>query len=646
MATHFCAFDKYSCKNRNKIVDYKYFNNMSFKLPIFDKRFFCIVDSDSVNIAALISSYTYNKDYYTPFFECKKAKIYKSEKIIEGYHEDFISVRLLEELDIKLNNALNLVGSCEYLVLGGLDEKQKSYFSFLDNYNVIDVQTEYDIHLFLGEICEKNGVLKSNEKSILHSLYLASKSNYYIEIDNSVEDYTIPNDIQDGIIVIEDINKSITVTAINYSLSIGASLVIISKPKIDARNVNSYIEDWANGNAEAINNLKAELYESIENIEFSKFKFATFFTIGIPYSLILDNIIPISHAHLYLRPDFFVFNCIYYETNFIIESGVVFSPLEFINEETEFVKNKLIQNNYNARELIGSTATAHNLDFNIKEFPYNILHICSHGGEINGYELNEKFKDRAGQIHTVKYDEVVTFAPSPKKKLIPVMIKRIIREFNGFDWRTDKEKKEKYPSYVFADMFEAISKIEKPDRKPIKDISDSCSIKCSDFNYQAMFNILAGIHSPIIFNNTCWSWSVISQAFISSGSRGYIGTLWSINNNIATKCAESFYQSLFDDTILNSLHQSLELAKGTRDENVYLYWGLHFTSLPKGESINESRLRITSQLLKSLERWNEKLHGAEDPIKKNIQEIIEWNTSQLVGDFLKELKSLIIRIEK
>ena len=619
---------------------------MDFKLPVFDKKFFCIVDSDSVNIAALISSYTYNKDFYTLFFECKKATISKPEKIIEGFHEDYISATLLQELDVKLSNALNMVGSCEYLILGGLDEKQKSYLSFLDDYNVIDIQSEDEVHLYLGEICKKNGVLKSNEKSILHSLHLASKRNFYIEIDNSVEDYTIPNEIQDGLVVIEDIKKSPTVTAINYSLSIGASLVIISQPKIDVSNVISYIEDWANGNAKAINNLKAELYESIENIEFTKFKFATFFTIGIPYSLILDNIIPISHVHLYLRPDIFVFNCIYYETNFIIESGVVFSPLEFTNEETDFVKNKLLQNNYNVRELVGPSATAHNLDFNIKEFPFNILHLCSHGGEINGYSLNEKFTDRDGQIHTVKYDEVVTFAPSPKKELIPVTIKRIIREFDGFDWRTGKKEKEKYPHYVFSDMFNAISKIEKPNRKPVNNIPDSCSIKCSDFNYQAMFNILAGVFSPIIFNNTCWSWSEIAQAFISSGSRGYIGTLWNINNNIATKCAESFYESLFDETILNSLHQSLELAKDTSDENVYLYWGLHFTSLPKGDSINESRLRITTQLLKSLERWKEKLHGKEDPIKKNIQEIIEWNASQLAGDFLKEAKSLIIRIEK
>lgn len=619
---------------------------MSFKLPEFDKKFFCIVNSTSINIAALISSYTYNKDFYTPFFECKTATISKPDKIIEGFHEDYISVNLMEELDIKLSNTLNMIGSCEYLILGGLDEKQKSYLSFLDKYNVIDIQNEEEVHLYLGSICEKKEALRSNEKCILQSLFQAAKKNQYLQIDNTSDDIILPSENLDGLVVIEDIRMTSTITAINYALSICASVAIINPPKIDASQVNSLIKAWTCGNTYEINNLRAEVYDSIEGINFSKYKFATFFTIGIPYSLVLENIIPISHVHLYLRPDFFVFNGIYYESNFIIESSIVFSPLEFSNEETEFLKNKLIQNNYNVRELIGPSAIAHNLDFNIKEFPFSILHLCSHGGEIDGFELNETFKDRDGQIHTVKFDEVVTFAPSPKKELIPVMTKRIIREFDGFDWKTGKKEKENYPHYVFADMFSAISKFEKPNRKPIKNILDSCSIKCSDFNYQAMFNILAGILSPIIFNNTCWSWYEIAMAFISSGSRGYIGTLWNISNNTATKFAESFYDSLFSDTILNSLHQSLDITKGTKDENIYLYWGLHFTTLPKGNSITESRLRITIELLKSLDRWKEKLHKSDDSIKKNIQEIIEWNASQLAGDFIKETKSLIIRIEK
>lgn len=616
---------------------------MYYKVPVFNKKFFCIVNQDSFNLAALISSYTYTKDHYTPFFELPTATINKPKENIEVFSEDYLSVSLLQEINIKLHNALRMIGTCEYLILGGVNDKQKSYLDFLDEYNIIEIQNEEEVHFYLASVSNKVDALKCNKKNMLYGLYEAAKQNKYIKIDNDVEDCFLTNDDLDGLIVIEEIKSVSTVTAINYALSINASIAIIPHPKIDASQIQSYIEIWKNGNEHGLTNLKAEIYPFIDEIDFSKFEFATFFTIGIPYSLILENIIPISHVHLYLYPDFFVFNGIYYETNFIIGSGIVFSPLEFEDEETEFVRSVLNKNNYNVRGLIGSTATAHNLDFNLKEFPFSILHICSHGGEIDGFEINHTFKDREGVTHTVKYDEVVTFAPNPGKELIPVTIKTIFRKFDELDWRD--EKKKEYPDYVFQDMFKAISDIKKAERKPKKSIPESCSIKCSDFNYQAMFNILAGVFSPIIFNNTCWSWYEIAQAFLKSGARGYIGTLWNINNNTAKECAERFYAHLFSNTVLNALHQSLNIDKIAKDKDIYLFWGLHFTSLSKGVSILESRTHIAYELLESLERWKKKVPKTEEPYKKDIRNLIEWNASQLAHDFYEEAASLIIKIK-
>lgn len=43
--------------------------------------------------------------------------------------------------------------------------------------------------------------------------------------------------------------------------------------------------------------------------------------------------------------------------------------------------------------------------------------------------------------------------------------------------------------------------------------------------------------SPIVFNNSCTSWATTGQAFLSSGARAFIGTLWPIANEIAAKIA-------------------------------------------------------------------------------------------------------------
>jgi len=618
---------------------------MSQEPPKFNTKFFCILNQKSVNLAALISSYIYDESHYTPIFKCIDPTTYAPNKLDEGFHEDYISVVSMRELDVHASNALNMLGGCEYLILGGLNDKQKSYFTFLNNYNIIEIENEEEVHLYLNSITNKTGSFKCNENSILEGLYSAARENSYIEIDNSEQDIILSPAGENGIVIVEDTESVAVISAINYCLSIGAFLKIIAKPNIDAKYSIAKIEEWKSGNEQSLLDLKAEVYNSIEDISLMNFSYATFFTIGIPYSLIIENIIPSSHVHLYLNPERFIFNSIYYETNYRLASSIVFSPLEFVDEETVFVKNQLLQKYYNVKSLIGNDATVNNLDSAVRELPYNILHICSHGGEISGFEINENFTDRDGKKHSVKYDEVVSYAPAPGKEMVRVTIKRIIREFDGFDWRKDNKEKSKNESYVYADMHKAISGIEKPTRIPKDIIPDSCSIKCVDFIYQAMFNTLASTYSPLIFNNTCQSWYEIAQAFISSGARGYIGTLWNVDNSVASKFAESFYESLFNSTVLNSLFESLKLCEKNPNENIYIYWGLHFTTMPVGESIENSRMSIAEELLKSLDRWKQHKTTVENQYIENIDENIKWIASELSGDFLKEARELIIRIE-
>ena len=45
------------------------------------------------------------------------------------------------------------------------------------------------------------------------------------------------------------------------------------------------------------------------------------------------------------------------------------------------------------------------------------------------------------------------------------------------------------------------------------------------------------IHRPIVFNNSCQSWTGVGREFIRVGARGYIGTLWSIPSNLAADFA-------------------------------------------------------------------------------------------------------------
>ncbi|MBB5954072.1 tetratricopeptide (TPR) repeat protein [Saccharothrix tamanrassetensis] len=51
-------------------------------------------------------------------------------------------------------------------------------------------------------------------------------------------------------------------------------------------------------------------------------------------------------------------------------------------------------------------------------------------------------------------------------------------------------------------------------------------------------------HRPIVFNNSCRSWTGLGREFVRVGARGYIGTLWSIPSNLAAGFARTVVRRL------------------------------------------------------------------------------------------------------
>ena len=313
-----------------------------------------------------------------------------------------------------------------------------------------------------------------------------------------------------------------------------------------------------------------------------------------------------------------------------LNSSIVFSPLEFgSDEETLHVIKELKGRGHFVMPLIGKEANVYNLDMHIKQYPFGVLHICSHGGEVDGYTITERFTDTSGGEHVIEYDEVVSFAPNPYDELIPVTSKYIWRKFDGYNWRSDELKAVGYDHHVFSDMFKAVKNKKKKTRVKKKNVPNSCSIKCSDFAYQGMFNHLAGDHfSPFIFNNTCWSWSGISDCFLSEGSRGYIGTLWNIDNSVARKTAEDFYVKTGTHTFTNSLFESLTHSNGTKDENIYIFWGLPFSRISNGSSEIKSLSEILCKLSFSIGQWKEHIkenkQSSDKETNQEINRLILW----------------------
>jgi hypothetical protein len=613
------------------------------EIPRVSKRFFCIVDIDKFQLGAVICSYVGAKREYTPMFQFPRVTASKpapsSEIVIDEHH---LSVSRAEEMATRLSNALSFLGGCEYLILGGLTNEQKSFLCFLDRYNVIEVDAIDRVDLTLGALTNKTRFISCNENDIHAGLAACLSSGCLIKIDNSAENISLSSTAGAGLVVIEKEDSFSDVVAVNYAASVNCNIAVISKPSTDKKEVKYLIERWREtSDQKYFNDLSALLYKEVAEIPFDKFPFCTFFTFGAPYSLVLNNIIPFTYVNTNLNPDFFVFNNLIYSNRREFHSAIVFSPLEFQDEETEFVINHFEAKGYYVRTLTGKQASTFNIENHIREYPFEVLHICSHGGEVPGYAVVEEFTDRDGNSHLVEYDEVASYSLDGigDDGLIPVTIKRIWRRFDKLPWQSEELESKNYEHHVFVDMIKKMTGKEVISRIRIGNVVDSCAIKCSDSNYQAMVNAIAGHQTyPFIYNNTCWSWSGISEHLLGAGARGYIGTLWSIENEVAKNTSEAFYEHAFNDTLSNALHKAMVHTKGHRDENVYIFWGLHFSRFSQGTSIERSKIEVAKRLVQSVQHLREHITEVRDKkTKEMITRIIKWLSSQLFEYFRREV---------
>lgn len=596
-------------------------------IPKLDTEFYLIIGQDSKELSAICLSYVSKLGIYTPIFEFPSVSCKKEDFTEKEFNQNSISHSRATEFNIRVHNNLKRLKGTEYLLLIGLTDEQMSYLDFSSSYNTLEITTCDDAEFYLSSLTLKTDYYPLDKSQIEQSLFNAIRLNKILSDKVSViENEENETNCNNGIVVVEGVNYANTIIAVNFANSINADLELLDKPDFDKQEVKLRLHEFKQeGIKNSFDELTSKIYPLIEHINLSDKKWVTYFTIGIPYSLVTGNTIPTSYVNLNLSPDFFVFNNIYYENQSTLNSSIVFSPLEFgSDEETLHVIKELKERGHFVMPLIGKDANVYNLDMHIKQYPFGILHICSHGGEVDGYSITEKFKDSKGDEHTIEYDEVVSFAPNPYDKLIPVTSKYIWRKFDGYNWRSDELKSIGYDHHVFSDMFNAVKKNVKKNRVKKNNIPNSCSIKCSDFVYQGMFNHLAGDHfSPFIFNNTCWSWSGISDSFLSEGCRGYIGTLWNIDNSVARKTAEDFYVKTTTSTIIDSLFNSLEYSNGTKDENIYIFWGLPFSTVSNGVSEVKSLSKVLFKLSYSIGQWKEHLKNHKQSLSQETQDEIE-----------------------
>jgi len=469
------------------------------------------------------------------------------------------------------------MGSAECVILAGLTDNQKSYLRIPPATRVIEITILSEVEKQLSSLeLPKREELRCRSSEVLEALVLAHRTGKRLVVDEAAKAISESSTKGNGIVVVEAVADASTVLAINYASSVGAGVLLVAPlADHDGQGILKSIELWKRGDDRTqLEKLKDEVMRRIGRACFAEFDHATFFTEGLPYSLVLENCIPCCYVHLSLNPDLFIIDSIIFEKLQDIHSAIVFSPLFFPDEETSTLCGFLSRNRYYVRSLLGRSASLASFDFHAQHFPYALLHICSHGGEVDGYEMVEEFVDRDGNKHTVQFDEVIGVTPVPDNdKIVEVHRKMFPRTLDGFAWRSEELSQGQYPEYVIAQMWDCMRR-STGTRKSKGKVPMSCSIACVDSIHQGQFHVLASHRSPIVFNNACWSGHEVAKFFLACAARAYIGTLWAVENEAAVTAARVFYENVLTEPVLYAMHKANKALDKTNSKDIYIYWGL------------------------------------------------------------------------
>jgi hypothetical protein len=616
------------------------------RLPQIETRCVCIATHGQAALAAVVSSHLSESGVYLPVFEFPSVDVPYSPSSDfgkDGYFGRIMGDRAAHEI----NNSLARLQP-DFILLVGMTENQKGYLrALLPAQKLIEIDSLDDVPARLPFSLPMTDPVRCQAAQLSEGLLHAKFSHKPLVIDESAP--LLPTKhLHGGVgaVLIENDSSVPDMAAINYAFAINADVVLV--PAIDkhqARSLPRQLEAWSKDKSHhEFTWAKRAASKRLRETNFACYEFATFFTTGLPYGLFLGNVVPCSHVMKQLDCGLFIINALIEERAPIgLASAIVFSPELFSSEETDDLDKLLELNNYTVTRLLGKKATVEQLTNYGSHFPYDILHICAHGGEVDGYFVVQDFTDRNGKSHKFEFYEVVGFSPTPGD-MVRVNRKLIFKSFDGFAWGSAPLKK--YPRYIFEDMMVEM-KLD-PEKKvlrvPFKSkIALSCHIQCADSIHQGEFHGLAGFGHPFVFNNTCSSSHEIAAVIVRDGARAYIGTLWSVGNETAKHAAKVFYESLVQQgNLLTAFFAMNKAVAKPQYQNVYIFWGLHLSTLPKVSV--KSDAKIFADLIGVYLSWVRKIQTTPDAeVRRNSIPIARFLANEIMRRFtperLKEIES-------
>lgn len=416
------------------------------------------------------------------------------------------------------------------------------------------------------------------------------------------------------------------VLASNLAFACGASFAVI--PELPEEDREAWLDDiYALGEGGDVTGrfifLAKRARGYLGELDFSSFKTVLFVTGGFPWGMAVPEV---PTTHMYRYPDL---GRSIVEGMWVSQSAarsartaLLVDPQKVDGSEIPAINKALLKNGTLTRVVRGPAATSTRVQLLLDLLPHDIIVLSSHSGEVPGKRITYEFDDADGRKRRLTVDRALGIGYDRHDDRFMLTEYHRFHSLDGVDWR-DKAAKAALPvgSAITSwsgmdgpiDRKDCIVEEERIDR-----VIGSMGIQLHDGILLYASHGFAPGASPLIINNSCWSWHELSQRATFAGARGYVGSLFPITDAEAQEVG----QALFGRYIGKELHRALWSAQsniyGQSVRRPYVMVGLPFVTICLNTSDSESFL--STAYIDGIAYWSgQATRSACEEIRRNAQ---------------------------
>jgi hypothetical protein len=430
----------------------------------------------------------------------------------------------------------------------------------------------------------------------------------------------------DHLVVCEEGDELAQVIAAHYAYALGAGLYLIpDTPKeiADAILERFYglYDDPHTSAHDTLHALGRELRERAGPIPIPAHGSITFISECLPYGFAFPEV---PSTHLFRYPDL----GIAVVNGFAAEQpgsrgaqvAALVNPETTAAPEVDAAARMLASRHTFVRVYEGSGADVTSISEMIDLFPYDLLLIATHCGDVPGHRWTYEFLDSEGLARTLVVDIALGIGRTDDEDMLHVTQFTRFVSLDGVLW-DDPKRDEKL--YVGTAMNDFVARTREDRMEPVRKgkvsrVIGSAALKMHDNNLIALPRSLASEGTPIIINNACVSWHRLAGNFMFGGARAYVGTLFPISTTEAEEVAVRALGKHYGKSLPHAFWAAQRNAYGHTARRPYVVMGVYPQRIhcTRGDVPRY----IMGQLDRGLAQWRAFLDrtNPSDPQKRNV----------------------------